>query len=93
MDREGTVWLLQCILADLPRLPGASCVGRHSQAWRSIITAIDTEEDSLHWDADQNYPYAPSLNDLKRLLDVLHPDKRAARQALADAIAEELGHR
>lgn len=72
---------------------GSANVGRLYQAWRSTVTAIDTEEDALRWNVEQNYPPGPSLDELKRLLDVLHPDERAARQALADAIAEELGHR
>ncbi len=72
---------------------GSENVRRLYQTWRYTTTAIDTEEDALRWDADQNYPYPPSLDDLKRLRDVLHPNEHAARQALADAIAEELGHR
>ncbi len=30
MDREGVVRLLEAILASQPKLPGASCIGRHS---------------------------------------------------------------
>ncbi len=60
-------------------------------AWRSTTTAIDAEEDALRWDADQNYPYPPSIRDLKDLQEVLQPAELAARQALADAVAEELG--
>lgn len=62
-------------------------------AWRSAITAIDTEEEMLEWICQQNSPEGPGLGGLKKLLDVLHPNERAARHALADAIAEELGHR
>ena len=29
MDREGSIKLLSAILADLPQLSGASCVGQH----------------------------------------------------------------
>ncbi|MGH3936453.1 MAG: hypothetical protein ACRDS1_15990 [Pseudonocardiaceae bacterium] len=72
---------------------GSDNVRRLYQAWRSTVTAIDTEEDALHWDADQNYPYPPSLDNLKRLLNALQPNERGARQALAGAIAKELGHR
>jgi hypothetical protein len=63
------------------------------ETWRSTITAINAEEDVLGWNATENYPPGPSLDDLKRLQDVLQPQELAARQALADAIAEELGHR
>jgi hypothetical protein len=28
MDREGSIKLLSAILADIPRLPGASCTGK-----------------------------------------------------------------
>lgn len=62
------------------------------QTWRSTVTAIDTEESTLRWNYSQTYPEGPSFDELKQLLDVLHPDERAARQALADAIAEDLGH-
>lgn len=72
---------------------GSENVRRLYQAWRSTTTAIDAEEDALRWDADQNYPYPPSIRDLKDLQEVLQPEELAARQALADAVAEELGHR
>ncbi|MGH3823794.1 MAG: hypothetical protein ACRDRA_13340 [Pseudonocardiaceae bacterium] len=29
VDRDGAVLLLEVILFDLPRLPGANCIGRH----------------------------------------------------------------
>jgi hypothetical protein len=29
VDHDGTIKLLSKILADLPRLPGAACIGRH----------------------------------------------------------------
>lgn len=63
------------------------------EVWRSTVTAIDTKEDSLRSIVEMDYPETPSLDELKRLRDVLHPKEVAARQALADAIAEELGHR
>jgi hypothetical protein len=68
-------------------------VRRLYQAWRSTITEIDTERDVLHWNADQTYPEGPGLGGLKKLLDELQPTDVAACPALADAIAEELGHR
>jgi hypothetical protein len=46
----------------------------------------------LGWNATENYPPGPRLDDLKRL-DELGIQERAGRQELADAIAEELGHR
>jgi hypothetical protein len=63
------------------------------EAWRSTIAAIDTEEEVLRWDCQQNPPWGPGIGGLKKLLDELQPTEVAARQALADAIAEELGHR
>jgi hypothetical protein len=37
--------------------------------------------------------HQPGLVEVKELLDVLQPKQSAARQALADAVAAELGHR
>jgi hypothetical protein len=54
---------------------------------------IDSEKDALDWDAEQHYPEVPGLVALKKLLDELQPTELAARQALADGIAAELGHR
>ncbi|MGH3845024.1 MAG: hypothetical protein ACRDS0_26845, partial [Pseudonocardiaceae bacterium] len=63
------------------------------QDWRSLTTAIDTELHTVDYDANVNWP-DPSLrlDDLKHL-DELGTQELAARQQLADAIAEELGHR
>jgi hypothetical protein len=71
---------------------GSDNVRRLYPAWRSTITAIENEETTLSWGAIEDSE-APSFDDLKRLRDVLYPTERAARQAMADAIAEELGHR
>jgi hypothetical protein len=73
---------------------GSVNVRKLYQAWRSTIAAIDTEKDALCWNAEEN-PDGPILydHDLKHLRDVLSPRELAARQVLADAIAEELGHR
>lgn len=73
---------------------GSATVRGLYQAWRSGITAIETEEDALRSYVDDNWPPdAPGLDDLKRLQNELGPTEVDARQALADAIAEELGHR
>jgi hypothetical protein len=48
---------------------------------------------SVIWNADPTYPEGPGLGELKKLLDELQPTEVAARQALADAITEKLGHR
>lgn len=69
---------------------GSANVRRLYQFWRSTIAAIDTELDLLHRDAT---PAGPSLDEVKHLQDVLHRNERGARQALADAIADQLGHR
>ena len=63
------------------------------QAWRSAITAIETEEAALRWKVNDDYPGPRSIRDLKGSPEVLQPEELAVRQALADAIAEELGHR
>ena len=72
---------------------GSGNVHKLYQAWRTAITAIEIEEAALEWKTSDNYPGPPRLRDLKHLQEVLRPDELAARQALADAIAEELGHR
>lgn len=72
---------------------GSDKVRKLYQAWRSTITAIDTEEQVLRWICDENYPEGPGLDRLKKLLEVLQPTEVAARQALANAVAEELVHR
>ena len=48
---------------------------------------------SVIWNADPTYPEGPGLGELKKLLDELQPTEVAARQALADAVAEELDRR
>ena len=42
---------------------------------------------------NDDYPGPRSIRDLKGSPEVLQPEELAVRQALADAIAEELGHR
>lgn len=69
---------------------GSPKVRGYYQSWRSSITAINREFNELGWNATEDFPKVPSTT---RLRDVRHPNEVAARQALADAIAEELGHR
>ena len=73
---------------------GSDNVRELYRAWRSAITAIETEEEMLREFYFENFPEEePSLK-LKNLLKgPLQPKELAARRALADAIAEELGHR
>lgn len=71
---------------------GSAKVRMRYQAWRSTIIAIENEEATLRWGAAEDSE-VPSLDALSHLLDVLHRNERTARKALADAIAEELGHR
>ena len=71
---------------------GSPNVRRLCQAWQSTVTEIDAEENLVRDSFDVNPGEAPGLGVLKNL-KVLQPKERAARQALADAIAEELGHR
>jgi hypothetical protein len=71
---------------------GSPNVRRLYQAWRFTITEIDIEEDLVRDSFEVNPGEAPDLIVLKNL-KVLQPKELAARQALADAIAEELGHR
>jgi hypothetical protein len=72
---------------------GSANVRSLYQAWRSAITAIETEEAALRWKVNDDYPGPRSIRDLKGSPEVLQPEELAVRQALADAIAEELGHR
>jgi hypothetical protein len=71
---------------------GSPNVRRLYDAWRSTVTEIDDEEDLVREVCDFNSPDPPGLGVLKNL-KVLQPKESAARQALADAVAEELGHR
>jgi hypothetical protein len=71
---------------------GSDDVRRFYQSWRSTIAAIGTEIVVLRSITDE-YPDGPDHDQVGRLRDELYPTERAARQALADAIAEELGHR
>ncbi|HET9258459.1 MAG TPA: hypothetical protein VFO16_25135 [Pseudonocardiaceae bacterium] len=71
---------------------GSPNVRRLYEDWQSTLTKIDIEEDGIRLDFDDIRGKGPSLDALKEL-EVLQPKERDARQALADAIAEELGHR
>ncbi|MGB6165553.1 MAG: hypothetical protein WCF33_06530 [Pseudonocardiaceae bacterium] len=70
---------------------GSPNVCRLYKAWRFIVKEIDKEEDVVQSICDYNSPDPPGLGVLKNL-KVLQPKESAARQALADAIAGELGH-
>lgn len=61
-------------------------------AWASITAAIDTELETVEFNAYVNYPpdLALSLDDLKRL-EELGGQERAARNALGYAIAQDVG--
>jgi hypothetical protein len=73
---------------------GSATVRGFYEAWRSTITAIEAEEDALHSYVDNNWPPdAPGLDELRRLQNELGPKEVHVRRALANAIAEELGHR
>ncbi len=71
---------------------GSDNVREFYRTWRSTITEIGTEEDVVREICDNNYPEGPGHAGMKNLL-ALHEKEGAARQALADAVAKELGHR
>ncbi|MGH4012203.1 MAG: hypothetical protein ACRDTH_29260 [Pseudonocardiaceae bacterium] len=73
---------------------GSDNVRRLHLAWRSAIAEIGLDLAVLDTIADdyqegQEHP----VRYLSDLIEKLHPNELSARQALADAIAEELGHR
>ncbi len=66
--------------------------------WRSVITEIDNEEEKLSWRCGEYWSVradAPpgALKPMLAGLEALQPKEDAARRALEDAMAEELGHR
>ncbi len=67
--------------------------------WRSVITEIENEEEELHWRCGEYWPGGRAdtppgaLKPMLAGLEALQPKEDAARQALANAMAEELGHR
>jgi hypothetical protein len=67
------------------------------EVWRSTIAKIDIGDMVLRALTNESYGSGvgplKDLDTLKDLDEKLGPDELAARQALADAIAEELGHR
>jgi hypothetical protein len=69
---------------------GSPNVRRLYEDWRSTLTKIDIEEDGIRRAFDDISGKGPNLDALKEL-EVLQPKERDARQALADAIAKELG--
>lgn len=73
---------------------GSPNVRRLYQVWRSTVTEIDEGRVTMIYGLGvDDEGHQPGLGEVKELLDVLQPKQSAARQALADAIAEELGHR
>lgn len=70
---------------------GSDDVRRLYRAWRSTIAEIVKDDAVLKVIADDSYPDGPSLHHVKHLREELHPNELRARQALPDAIAEELG--
>jgi hypothetical protein len=71
---------------------GSTNVRTFHQTWLSTITSI---EDAHHsWDGDVEVNgEPPSFGNIEHVQTVLHPKELAARHALADAIAKDLGHR
>jgi hypothetical protein len=73
---------------------GSPNVRQLYQVWRSAVTEIDEGRVTMIYGLDvDDEGHQPGLGEVKELLDVLQPKQSAARQALADAIAAELGHR
>ncbi|MGB8997336.1 MAG: hypothetical protein WCC65_18780 [Pseudonocardiaceae bacterium] len=77
---------------------GSDSVGKLYLAWRFVITAIENETDELNDRCQEAWPGGRSdipPGELKPLLELeeLQPKEDAARHALEDAIAAELGHR
>jgi hypothetical protein len=71
---------------------GSTNVRKLHQTWRSTITSIEDVYES--WDGNwavNSEP--PSVEHVEHVLTLLHPNERVAREALGDAIADELGHR
>jgi hypothetical protein len=72
---------------------GTDAVRERHKAWRQSVTDIEEEENTLRWNWEQNGDpeAAIGLDELKKLLEELRPNELAARSALADAVAAELG--
>jgi hypothetical protein len=70
---------------------GSDNVRRFSHAWRGTIAAIENEKENLTAEARLSYPEGPYISQWSELR-ALQPNELGARQALAYAIAEELGH-
>jgi len=71
---------------------GSKNVHKLHVAWQRAIADVWHELAAINAIRDDSTP-GPPVCRLKRLRDVLEPKEGAARQALADAIAEELGQR
>lgn len=73
---------------------GSTLVKQRYLAWTLAAASIDDEHSVLEWNwheegGDPSRPIDPTT--LKRLLEKLQPDEAAAREALASAVACELG--
>ncbi len=71
---------------------GSKNVRKLHQTWRATITSIE----NVHESWDQNWALngePPSVEQVDNVWTSLYPDERVAREALGDAIADELGHR
>lgn len=73
---------------------GSGRVREHYEAWRLTVVPVRDADADLRWNMQESGdPNAePSDEDLSRL-QVAHRAQVTARQALAEAVAGELGHR
>jgi hypothetical protein len=70
---------------------GSDDVRQRHLEWRSAVTAIEREWDSLQWDWTENYdPEHQVTEDELREMTKAKPREMATRQALAEAIRAEL---
>ena len=73
---------------------GSARVRARHVAWRSAADSFGELVNYIIIDFNLNGPpYTVSDKDMKTLTENLQPKERAARQALAEAVASELGHR
>jgi hypothetical protein len=78
---------------------GSDNVGALYRVWLFTITEIDNERRALEWNCQEDWPGGRSdippgaLTPMLAGLEALQPKEDAARHALEDAIAAELGHR
>ncbi len=75
---------------------GSAAIQRRYKVWRDAVDALDTEHEVLEWNwyEEGGDPSRPvDSKTLVALLTELLPAESAARIALAEAVAHELGHR